>query len=179
MRHGELVQLDGGLLIPASAGVNRVLASDTQGNASWKDIADWHKAIAVLTVGSAGTVGNWAVTFVTGIIGSGVLWNSVAPALNDSAQWDVGLSAGTWKVGILHGTGGSSGQIAVVLDGATQGTQEWYAAGANTYNHLDTVTGMVVAQPGKHTLALTVSGKNAASTGFNALIQAIGLQRTA
>lgn len=142
------------------------------------DAEVWHRPISLFTGIPSATVGSWVPTFVASIIHNCTLWN-VNNAQNDSISWDLSLSAGTWKIGFLHGMGSTSGIFTIQIDGTTVGTLDMYQAGGNVYNQRHQVTGITVATTGKHRLTLAMLTKNASATAYGATIQELALQRTA
>lgn len=97
---------------------------------------------------------------------------------NQSIAWDRTLSAGTWKIALLHYTGPNRGIYTVAIDGTTVGTVDSYNAGGSV-NTLSVISGIVVASTGKKRIGLTNPTKNASSSLYHGLLQGVSLARTA
>ena len=105
----------------------------------------------MLTIGAAPSVGNG---------------QQIGPvAQNDSIEWDIPMSAGTWSLGIMVATYIDCGIITVTLNGVSAGTIDTYTGGA-VYNSQLTLAGIAVATSGLKRVKFQNATKNASSSGF-------------
>jgi hypothetical protein len=100
-------------------------------------------------------------------------------AQNAEISWKVALEAGTWEFELIHGKGNNRGIYTVSLDGTSVGTIDGYTASAGTFNDVSTITGISVATTSVKTLNLKMATKNASSSSYFGVINAIQLRRTA
>lgn len=146
------------------------------GPTNWRDfIAPWSPPKA--TVGTWGFNSPAASAYLNGAR------NNNPAAQNDSIDWDVVLSAGTWNVSLLYAKTTGSGIVTVQLDDGAGaftalGTVDAYAA-ATAWNNQSTITGFTVAAGIRRTLRLLMATKNASSTGYQINLQSIDFRRTA
>jgi hypothetical protein len=115
-------------------------------------------------------------------------WNRTAwsPAVDGRYRRSGGLGnywefaivtdAGTWTFDILHHQAASGGILTVTVDGASVGTIDCYAA-SDTANVFTAFTGISLTA-GRHTVRMEVTGQNASSSGFIALLQRLYGART-
>lgn len=101
---------------------------------------------------------------------------SVANA--DKVSYKVFLAKGTYSISLISIKSTGNPIIDILIDGVSQGTVDTYAA-AGVYNQKDTITGVTIATAGIKIITLLVNGKNAASSGYSAYLQALSLWRTA
>lgn len=99
------------------------------------------------------------------------------PAINDEWTNSVMLEAGTYRVSILMVDGPNSGILTLSLDGTNILTVDSYNA-APTHNQI-TNSGFTinVTTTGRHVVRGITASKNAASTGYEALITKIWFKR--
>lgn len=107
-------------------------------------------------------------------------------AQNDAIGWDVWLDAGTWTLELYHSVGSSRGIYTPTIDGASltslggsADTIDGYAVSSGAAIPPSTITGIVLPAGGKKRLLITMATKNAASSGYLAVMNAVGLIRTA
>lgn len=114
--------------------------------------------------------------------GSSVGWGYLAAAtgsINDYAEWDVWIPAGTWTLIYYYLTGSSYGITTLSLDGTTLGaTIDGYTSGS-VRNNVATRTGIVVATAGVKVLKVLMASKNASASAYKSGAQLFDLRRTA
>lgn len=127
--------------------------------------------------GTKSTVGTWTRGVDSAFFGMGYFWNG-AGGLNDEANWDVWLDAGTWKIASVHQTRPDAAIVTWQFNGVSQGTMDFYVASQvdNVYTEL---TGLSVATAQVVTLKALAASKNASSTSYVQLHNSIALIRTA
>jgi hypothetical protein len=127
------------------------------------------------------SVGTWAIIQGTAVGGLTVplMGNAATNAINDSISFDVGLSAGTWKItaGIYLDT--VMGKATLFLDGTTTNVTIDAYAGVAAYAYTDGSGTFAVATSGIKRLAFKVDGKNASSTDYYFYLGPFTLTRTA
>ena len=110
------------------------------------------------------TAGSWAPYYASG--GGWMLLNTTS-ALNDEVSMTVGLAAGTYKLDVEYMHDSECCEGTFYLDGAEIGKINQYeAAVENKVGYVHTFTDIVVAEAGKHTLAVKVTAKGAASAEY-------------
>lgn len=92
--------------------------------------------------------------------------------------WDIGLSAGTWTIEMIHHTGPDNGIYQFSIDSTTCGTIDGYAD-PGAANERGFVTGITVGTTGKVRLSVQMDAKNTNSGDFYGAIQHLQLRRTA
>lgn len=125
-------------------------------------------------------IGTWALdNTVSGVPGNCRRYNSSA-ANGDSIQWEVMWSPGTWQLEVYHQKGPSGGiarlQGSVSVDGLSinflsDGTGnasviDTYAAATTNYVKSTFTFNVYGFEPVRGRFAITLSGKNAASSGY-------------
>jgi hypothetical protein len=104
-------------------------------------------------------------------------------AQNAEVVWRIGpLATGTWKVSLMHSRSTDRGiaTFAFSTDASSWtvvGTIDAYNSSAS-HNSISTVTGISVSSAISY-LRITMSTKNASSSGYRLLMQALSLSRTA
>lgn len=98
-----------------------------------------------------------------------------AGALNDSIEWVIGLSKGTWNLTIWFRKSTNTAIVTAYMDNVSIGTFDTYAS--PVYVKL-TITGFIVPNTGKHILKLKATSKNASSSGYVVNFFSINLRRT-
>jgi hypothetical protein len=98
-------------------------------------------------------------------------------AQNASISWPLTLAAGTYAVSLMHHAGPDRGIYSVQIDGVEKGTINGYAGAA--IQQVDDATGIVIADTGEYTLTLKMAAKDASSSGYAGMIQALRVIRTA
>jgi hypothetical protein len=96
---------------------------------------------------------------------------------NATIYWYVGLSGGTWDIGLMHNTGTNRGIYSVQVDDTEVGTVDGYA-GVAAKNVISAVTGVAISA-GKRKIALKMATKNASSSSYYGAITHLQLRRTA
>lgn len=119
--------------------------------------------------------GTWSVQVNTGGIMCGFIQNNTT-ADADAVSWDVYLTAGDYAVQLLHLRSTNSGIIKLDLDTTNILTQDAYAAGGTDFNNISEDT-FTITTSGFYTLKLKVDGKNAGSSDYYCMVQAIILRR--
>jgi hypothetical protein len=115
--------------------------------------------------------------FNSNFVGNGSIASS-ATTSGQSLEWDVLLEAGTWRLDAITYKSVDYGIVSVQLDGVQIGTIDQYDAAGTTYNHVNTITGIVVAESGLKRLKFFRNTKNAGSSGFKISAISITLTRT-
>lgn len=109
----------------------------------------------------------------------GYLWSylyNTAAADGDNITWNFRCPAGTYTLTYV-GTGSTdSGIIDIYIDASEEGSKDCYLASRAGLRHEIT---SISLSAGAHTVKLTVDGKNASSSGYQARHAAIILTRTA
>jgi hypothetical protein len=121
------------------------------------------------------------------VSGDGKLWNAIAsqelgggwgiitPDDGNSVSCEFACRAGTYTIEVLTAKGAAFGIVDVYLDGVLiDGTNDLYAA-SSTPNTKLTTTGVVLTA-GTHTITVTVNGKNASSSDYNAPISTVSVR---
>jgi hypothetical protein len=124
--------------------------------------------------GEAASVGTWTNANDSSCIFSGYRANG---AQNDSITWHVPVTAGTWKVQVVHTTNSNFGIVTVSIGGTVVGTIDTYAA-VLARNVVGEIAGVVVPDSGLQALRLSVPTKNASSSNYIVRLQSIALVRT-
>jgi|GEM_PF-2069444 len=93
-------------------------------------------------------------------------------------SWPVVLSAGTWKLAVMHVMGSDRGIYTPSLDDTALETFDGYAA-SPFCNAISNIVGITVATSGKYTLKLKMATKNESSSSYYGAIQKVRLIRTA
>lgn len=88
------------------------------------------------------------------------------------------LSAGTYKFDICTQNGTNTGIIAIDIDGTDVATIDTYHAATTTYANVVSTTGIVVAATGLKAIGVRINGKNAGSSGYQMIINALSCSRT-
>jgi hypothetical protein len=99
-------------------------------------------------------------------------------AQNAALTWDVWLTAGTWRIDVMHVVGTDRGIYTVSLDGVTAGTIDGYSVSHLLPNQLGAITGIAVATTKVYELKVLMATKNASSSNYYGAIQKIRLRRT-
>lgn len=99
-------------------------------------------------------------------------------AQNASVSYDIALGAGTYTITIVTFTDTSRGIMTVTLGGVAAGTVDTYAGSAAMLID-STLTGVVLTTTAVHTLNITMATKNASSSNYGGVVNAIHLTRTA
>jgi hypothetical protein len=146
----------------------------------------WHRSwVAPITpAGGANLNTGWSAAPGDPDLGGGARqWygadSAPSGALNDEASWYVLIANGTYTLWLAYVKYSSAGQVQPYIDDVAQGSAIDMYAAALAANQTTSITGIVVANPGRHTVKLKVTGKNASSSGYNARISRIALARTA
>ena len=106
------------------------------------------------------------------------MYRVIPSAVNNYAEWDVLLDAGTFEFSLIHRQGPDRGIYTVAVAGATLGTTiDGYSSGGA--NSVGTITGVTVATAGIVPVRLTMASKNASSSGHAGYISGFTLSRTA
>lgn len=93
-------------------------------------------------------------------------------------EWAIDLSAGSWRIDLMHARGPSGPILRFTLDGVSLGTLDTYNA-ADAFNSVATLT-FTTSSPGRKVLRIAVEGRNPANTtGYFARLQKLALTRTA
>lgn len=99
-------------------------------------------------------------------------------AQNDQVTYHVDLAAGTHRFDALLGKGPGDGILTLKIDGSSVGTIDCYQA--STYGYLrGSITGIVVAADGDHTVQIIAATKNASASGYQLELQDLVFTRTA
>ena len=119
---------------------------------------------------------NWS-SIVADTLGIYQSLKTSSGAQNAEMAWDVGLTAGTWRVDLIHYQDSDRGIYTVSLAGTSVGTIDGYNA-AQTHNVISSITGVAVAASGFKELKLKMETRNASSSSYRGAIQALRLRRT-
>lgn len=122
------------------------------------------------------TNGSWGYQSNASAVGYFYLIFHGDAVANSYLEWQVLLSAGTWKLEIMGITNTDEGIATLTLDGNSIGTLDWY--GSLTFNVIKSITGIVIASTGIKTLRLTATTKNGSSSEYYISLQFICLTRT-
>lgn len=117
------------------------------------------------------TAGSTTLAFGTNASHPGPWWYQSPSALGDTFTHQVRLAPGTYTFYVRGVKGPTLGQIdwSLSVIGSLVTAQEWYN-GAVQYNQVQTVTGIVISDPGLYTLTGAINGKHASSTNYFALL---------
>lgn len=119
----------------------------------------------------------WAPT-PTVALGSGYATLGPGAAADDvSVSWDVILDTGTWELRYTRRKDADAASATISLDGEEIGVSDDYAA-TPALDEPAVFTGIVVPDPGRHTLTLSNPTRNDDSTGWALYPQTIDLRRT-
>lgn len=97
--------------------------------------------------------------------------------VNNARWWYLGLGNGTWTLDVLHTTGPNRGIYSVQIDDVQVGTFDGYSSG-QVKNVRSSVSGISIANPGKHKLSFVMATKNASSSQFFGTVTAMQMRRT-
>lgn len=106
-----------------------------------------------------------------------VAWVNSSPAQNDAFSLNIALAAGTWDCNVFVRKASDKGIITLLMDGASQGTADTYAASGAAAKV--TVSGFTVASTGKKVMQFKAATKNGSSSGYQLSIFGIHFRRTA
>lgn len=153
-----------------------IIASGLSGlPAAVNDLLPWTIDIDVYMTAIANT--NWdTITVDANAVGNAT--KDSTSVQNNSISWDIMVPAGTWTFELMHTIGANRGIYTVTFGSASWGTIDGYNLGT-VRNTRSSLTGLAVAAPTKARLTLTMATKNAGSTAYYGIIQAIQLRRTA
>lgn len=101
---------------------------------------------------------------------------SAITSQNAFVEWDLTMEAGTWTLDLYYAKNTSFGIYTISLDGVSVGTIDSYAASSVTGN-ITSIAGIVVAA-GVHALRLTMATKNASSSDYVGIFNAVSMVRT-
>lgn len=97
--------------------------------------------------------------------------------LNNEITHRVFLAKGTYTVGLYHSTGTDQGIRSLQLDGVQIGTVDGYNASALTGQRA-AIAGVTISESRVYSFKLKITGKNASSTNYGAIINAVYFLRT-
>lgn len=107
----------------------------------------------------------------------GIRTESSNLAVGDFFEYEVLLDEGTYRLDLLYSRLSTGAIFQVSVDGVNVGAaQDGYAA--TTTPTVVSFTGIVIADPGWHTIRITATGKNALSTSFKLTFSALSMLRT-
>ena len=120
---------------------------------------------------------NWSTIGISTSQLMNATYNS-SGAQNDEIEFDVVLGAGTWTLELLHYAFTDRGIFTAYLDGVSVGTLDGYSA-SEVRHKRQSITGIVVATPGKKTFKLKMATKNASASSYAAALMLATWRRTA
>jgi hypothetical protein len=125
-------------------------------------------------VSPAASVGTWTVALAATDLFNGRITGT---AQSNSISWDVALAAGPVTFDLYHYRDIDGGIYTVSIDGVSVGTIDGYCATGVAGPRKSSIVGAVVTYSGIHRVTLTMSTKNASSTGYVARVNGIGFIR--
>lgn len=154
----------------------QILTVDTaqSDKVAWVD-GPWHVSVPI-TLAPTSKVGTWDL-YRGDTVYYTQLYNSTT-AQNDEINWKLWLTAGTWTMWVTYDKQTNCGINAVTLGGTSIATIDGYN-GSTTHQNISKTTGIAVASTGVYTLRFLISTKNASSSNYTWLINAIDFTRTA
>lgn len=145
------------------------------GDGPWHiDIRPWASWAALAPVTNPAFVREPNVVALGGGWASGAFSNSAAAWI----EWDVALTAGTWRVTYIGQHFVNRGIATLTLDGTPIGTIDNYATGA-VENAVTQLAGIVVGTDAVRRLRIATPTKNAASSAYFLNPCHLSLDRTA
>lgn len=97
---------------------------------------------------------------------------------NSEVVIPVFLGVGTWTIGLIGTVFTDKGIVTVLLDGISKGTMDFYSSGGPTLGQKKSITGIVVTTPKRYDVTLRVATKNASSSGYAMILNALSFIRT-
>lgn len=122
-----------------------------------------------------GVTGTWGATSYGSQRFGFYLSNTATHANGDAVEGKFSLAAGTYDLDLLCITSSAYAMVDVSIDGVVVGSVDLYSAGEVDNAH-KTLTSVVVATDGIHTLRLTANGKNGASSSYYILVTRMDFQ---
>jgi len=127
--------------------------------------------------GETSKVGTWGyVATTTAPLYGSQLWGNTSAAVNDAMLWTRFLQAGTYTVQIRGVANTDKPIVTVKIDGSSVGTVDYYAGLSYLRASL---TGIVLASSGSHTIEVVIASKNASSSAYAMAFSDILVYRTA
>lgn len=121
--------------------------------------------------------GSWNLTWDTRDFYYGG-WYWSAGANGNYCEYEHYLSAGTYTLFVVGINKNNSGILDVYIDASEVASFDTYNA-SETFNAVDTQTGINVATSGMKTIKFICDGKNGSSSGYNLQLSGYQLHRTA
>ncbi len=176
-----------GVAVSGTPASGNVLTASDATHASWQapsgGAATFSRQVSIMVNGTASvqvaTVGAWTPTYLRNAdTGNFVGWVNVSDSTqNDSMTFDFACNAGTYQLDLYHLPFSNRGIYTFKIDGTTVGTVDGYASSLNPA--VGTVTGIVVAAAGQHTLTILMATKNPSSGGYTGMMERVLLTQTA
>lgn len=147
-----------------------VLTSDASGNGSWQTPAtiSYPRHVAIFHRNAVVAVGN-AIASTHDAAQDFAHYARQNAQINDEFFCEITLGTGIYALNVLGAKNAASGIVSWYLDNTLIGTQDWYAASI-TYNVTQTITSIYNVTNGYHKLRGVVASKNAAATGYQAVL---------
>lgn len=120
-------------------------------------------------------IGTWSRAADTARI-LGAYAFTTAAVQNNEVVYDVDLDAGTYSFGLLTVRADNLCIYTLLIDDVAVGTIDSYAAA--TANYVGEITGIVVAERGRHEVTLKAATKNASSLGYGMNLSGFTFTRT-
>ena len=140
------------------------------------DVGEGHIVIFPYFYNTIGQ-GTWALNYYSqNIFGTGFFNTTFADG--DNLTFEVYLAAGTYTLRMIHAKQTNSCILDIDIDAAEVASFDTYADPIS-YNEIATQTAINVAAAGLKTITIRVDGKNASSSGYVIVVQAIAFWRTA